>query len=74
MSPEPPPEFSAGDLRIRRLFPDARTEQVAYFMKTGNYPITHTVVMHQTIAREKPWVAELLVAAFRESQRLIDRY
>lgn len=26
MSPEPPPEFSAGDLRIRRLFPDARTE------------------------------------------------
>ncbi len=74
MSPEPPPEFSAGDPRIRRLFPDARAEQVAYFKKTGIYPITHTVVMHQTMTRENPWVAERLVVAFREAQRLIDRY
>jgi len=74
MSPEPPPEYSAGDPRIRRLFPDARAEQVAYFKKTGIYPITHTVVMHQTLAREKPWVAERLVVAFREAQRLIDQY
>ena len=59
MSPEPPPEYSAGDPRIRRLFPDARAEQVAYFKKTGIYPITHTVVMHQEMAREKPWVARV---------------
>ena len=74
MSPEPPPEYKAGDPRIRRLFPDARAEQVAYFKTTGIYPITHTVVMHQTLAREKPWVAERLVVAFREAQRLIDQY
>jgi len=74
MSPEPPPEYSAGDPRIRWLFPDARAEQVAYFKKTGIYPITHTVVMHQEMAREKPWVAERLVTAFREAQRLTDDY
>lgn len=74
MSPEPPPEYSAGDPRIRRLFPDARAEQVAYFKKTGIYPITHTVVMHQTMARDKPWVAQRLVTAFREAQRLTDAY
>jgi 4,5-dihydroxyphthalate decarboxylase len=74
MSPEPPPEYSAGDPRTRRLFPDARAEQVAYFKKTGIYPITHTVVMHQEMAREKPWVAERLVTAFREAQRLTDDY
>lgn len=74
MSPEPPPEFSAGDPCIRRLFPDARAEQAAYFKKTGIYPITHTVVMHQTMAREKPWVAQRLVTAFREAQRLTDDY
>ncbi len=67
-------EFAAGDPRIRRLFPDARAEQAAYFKKTGIYPITHTVVMHQTLAREEPWVAERLVVAFREAQRLVDRY
>jgi 4,5-dihydroxyphthalate decarboxylase len=74
MAPEPPPEFAAGDPRIRRLFPDARAEQVAYFNKTGIYPITHTVVMHQQMAREKPWVAQRLVVAFREAQRLTDQY
>lgn len=74
MSPEPPVEFSSGDPRIRRLFPDARAEQVAYFRKTGIYPITHTVVMHQKMAREQPWVAERLVVAFRDAQRLTDAY
>jgi 4,5-dihydroxyphthalate decarboxylase len=74
MSPEPPPEFSAGNPRIRRLFPDAWAEQAAYFKKTGIYPITHTVVMHQTMAREKPWVAQRLVTAFRKAQRLTNEY
>jgi 4,5-dihydroxyphthalate decarboxylase len=74
MSPEPPPEFAAGDPRIRRLFPDARAEQIAYYEKTGIYPITHTVVMHQEMARAKPWVAERLVVAFRAAQRLVEDY
>ena len=74
MSPEPPPEYTAGDPRIRRLFPDARAEQLAYFRKTGIYPITHTVVMHRELAEEKPWVAERLVTAFRAAQRLTDAY
>jgi 4,5-dihydroxyphthalate decarboxylase len=74
MGPEPPPEFAAGDPRIRRLFPDARAEQVAYFKKTGIYPLTHTVVMHERLARAKPWVARRLVDAFRDAQRLVDNY
>ncbi len=38
------------------------------------FPIIHTVVMHQTMAWEKPWVAQRLVTAFREAQRLTDDY
>ena len=30
--------------------------------------------MHQEMARKKPWVAERLVTAFREAQRLTDDY
>ena len=74
MGPEPPDEFTAGDPRIRRLFPDARAEQVAYFKKTGIYPLTHTVVMHRKLATEKPWIPGRLVEAFRDAQRLVDNY
>ena len=74
MSPEPPPEFAAGDPRIRRLFADARAEQVGYFKKTGIYPIPHLVVMHEKLTRQEPWVAKRLVVAFREAQRLTDAY
>ena len=74
MSPTPPPEYRRGDPRIRRLFRDARAESAAYFRKTGIYPITHTVVMHQRLAHDKPWVAPELVRAFRASQVLCDAY
>ncbi|OGA47988.1 MAG: hypothetical protein A3G25_20395 [Betaproteobacteria bacterium RIFCSPLOWO2_12_FULL_63_13] len=74
MSPTPPPEFRRGDPRIRRLFRNARSESAAYFRKTGIYPITHTVVVHQQLAREKPWAAAELVRAFRASQALCDAY
>ena len=30
--------------------------------------------MHQRLAAEKPWIAERLVVAFREAQRLCDEY
>lgn len=74
MGPEAPPEFHAGDPRIRRLFPDARAEQAAYFRKTGIYPITHTVVMHQGQLERRPWLAKNLVDAFRQAQRVCDNY
>ncbi|MEK9643984.1 MAG: hypothetical protein VW547_00430 [Alphaproteobacteria bacterium] len=74
MTPEVPAEYAAGHPGIRRLFPDARAEQVNYFRKTGIYPITHLVVMHEKTARDKPWIAERLVAAFRDAQRLVDDY
>lgn len=68
IGPEAPDEFHKGDPRIRRLFRDARAEQAAYFKKTGIYPITHTVVMKERIARERPEVAEKFVKCFRDAQ------
>jgi len=70
IGPEAPEEFHKGDPRIRRLFPDARAEQAAYFKKTGIYPITHTVVMKERIAREQPHVAERFVKCFRDAQKM----
>jgi 4,5-dihydroxyphthalate decarboxylase len=68
-----PPSFQRGDPRIRRIFPDTRAEMRSYYKKTGIFPITHPVVMKESLAREEPWIAENLVHAFRESQRLCDQ-
>ena len=73
-APELTPAYAPGHPKIRRLFPDARAEQAAYFRKTGIYPITHTVVMHEKMARDNPLIAQRLVAAFRDAQNLVDDY
>jgi 4,5-dihydroxyphthalate decarboxylase len=67
-----PPSFQRGDPRIRRIFADTSAEMRNYYKKTGIFPITHTVVMKESLAREEPWIAENLLHAFRESQRLCD--
>jgi 4,5-dihydroxyphthalate decarboxylase len=67
-----PESFQQGDPRIRRIFPDTRAEMRNYVKKAGFMPVTHVIVMKEALAKEKPWVAQSLVAAFREAQRISD--
>ncbi len=53
---------------IRQLFRHCRSEVDKYFQLTGIFPITHTVVMNETLWNREPWVAERLVTAFRDAQ------
>jgi 4,5-dihydroxyphthalate decarboxylase len=58
-----------GDIRIespevRPLIPDARNAAVAYFRRTGIYPINHTVVIKDSVLGETPQVAAELFALF----------
>ena len=61
-----------GDPRLRRLFPDARAELVSYYKKTNILPITHTVVVGEALLAREPWIADSLLAAFREAQQVCD--
>ncbi len=61
-----------GDPRLRRLFPDSRAELAAYYAKTNILPITHTVVVGEALLAREPWIADRLLTAFREAQRLCD--
>jgi 4,5-dihydroxyphthalate decarboxylase len=55
--------------QIERLFPNYREAERSYYEKTGIYPIMHTLVIRESLHREKPWVAENIVQACEESKK-----
>ncbi|HEX2230273.1 MAG TPA: hypothetical protein VHM64_24345 [Candidatus Binatia bacterium] len=60
--------FRARDPRIRRVFRDARATIGEYFRRTKIFPITHTLVMRQSLFDENPWVVSSVLAAFAEAE------
>ena len=63
-----PRAFRSGDTRIRRLFPDPRAEERAYFTATGIVPIMHVVVLRRSLAEAHPWLPNTLRAAFDDAR------
>ncbi len=57
-----------GDRRIRRLFPDFRAVEQAYFRQTGIFPIMHTVVIRRDAYEANRWIARNLMVAFEEAR------
>jgi len=64
------PSFRAKDPRIRRVFKDARATVNDYYRKTKIFPITHTLVMRQSLFDENPWLASSLLEAFSEAEAI----
>jgi 4,5-dihydroxyphthalate decarboxylase len=64
------PSFRARDPRIRRVFKDIRATVNDYFRKTGIFPITHTLVVRQSLFDEHPWLVSSLLNAFTEAEKL----
>lgn len=63
-TPRVPPEFLAGDPRIRRLFEDPRAAEIAYFRRTRIFPIMHTIVIRRDVYERDRWIAQSLMKAF----------
>jgi 4,5-dihydroxyphthalate decarboxylase len=64
------PSFRARDPRIRRVFKDARATVNEYFRKTRIFPITHTLVVRQSLFDENPWLVSSLLKAFTEAEEI----
>jgi len=60
--------FIAKDPRVVRLFPDHKAEEVAYYQRTGIFPIMHVLGLRQALAEEHPWLAINLFRAFNEAK------
>jgi 4,5-dihydroxyphthalate decarboxylase len=64
---------AVGDIRVdspdvKSLIPDARNAGIAYFRKTGIYPVNHCLVIKNEILDAEPWVAEELFIAFKTAK------
>jgi 4,5-dihydroxyphthalate decarboxylase len=70
IAPNVPAAFRAGDPRIRRVFKNPRSEIMEYFRKTKIFPITHTVVLRESLVAEHPWIVNSLVNAFVEGEKI----
>jgi len=64
VSPNAPKALGWPDSPVRRLFPDYRETEKAYFAKTGIFPIMHTIVLRKDVYESHPWAAKSLFEAF----------
>ena len=64
------PAMAAKDPRVARLFKDHRAEEMAYFKRTGIFPIMHVVGIRRSVVERHPWLPVNLQKAFEESKTL----
>lgn len=55
---------------VQRLFPDFRSEEKAYYRKTGVFPIMHLVAMRREVYEQNKFAASSLFEAFDESKEI----
>ena len=72
LSADAPSAFVAGDPRVRRLFPDFRSVEQDYFLRTRLFPIMHTLVIRRDIYEHNPWVAQSLLQAFSQAKHKVE--
>jgi 4,5-dihydroxyphthalate decarboxylase len=73
LSPDLLRPLAAGDPRVGRLFPDYKQEEIAFYRRTGIFPIMHVVGIKQEIVERHPWVAINLYKAFQDAKALAMR-
>ncbi len=67
ISPRAPSCFGR-DPAVRRLFPDFRAAERAYFRDTGLFPIMHVLVVRRSLVERHPWLATSLFKAFERAK------
>jgi 4,5-dihydroxyphthalate decarboxylase len=60
----------AHDPRVGRLFPNYKEEEVAFYKRTGIFPIMHVLGIRQPIIEKYPWVAVNMYRAFQEAKAI----
>jgi 4,5-dihydroxyphthalate decarboxylase len=70
LSPDLIRPLMAGDKRVGRLFPNYKQEEIAFYKRTGIFPIMHVIGIKQEIVDRHPWVAINLFKALEAAKAL----
>lgn len=62
--------FVNGHPHVARLFPDHKAEELAYYRKTGIFPIMHVLGIRQEILERHPWVPLNMFHAFTQAKAI----
>jgi 4,5-dihydroxyphthalate decarboxylase len=55
---------------VRRLFENYKEVEIAYYKKTGLFPIMHTIAIREELWRDSPWIAVSLFKAFEKAKEI----
>jgi 4,5-dihydroxyphthalate decarboxylase len=72
MSPRAPRSFEQGKPHVARLFPDYPSVELAYFQKTGIFPIMHMVGIRRNLVERYPWLPVSVFKAFLKAQSAVE--
>ena len=67
--PRLPSSLLAQGSRVRRLFPDGRAAEEAYFRSRGYWPIMHVVALQGDLAQSEPWLPRAVLDAFERARQ-----
>jgi 4,5-dihydroxyphthalate decarboxylase len=70
ISAEVPDSLGLEGSSVRRLFPNYEEVETAYFLRTGIFPIMHTVVLKSALYQQHPWAARNVMEAFEEAKEV----
>ncbi len=56
--------------RVGRLFDNYKELEIAYYRKTGIFPIMHTTAIKREIVERYPWVPASLMRAFEQAKTI----
>lgn len=65
-----PSSFLGGEPHIARLFADTRAAEMAYYKKTGMFPIMHLVGIRKLLVERHPWLATSVYKAFCDAKAI----
>jgi 4,5-dihydroxyphthalate decarboxylase len=72
--PHPPKEALGGSNKIRRLFANAKEEELNYFRKNGFFPIMHVVAFKDEVLKQNGWLAKNVMDAFERAKGVCRGY